>query len=388
MGAGDIITPQRRNCGTMGVHEELLQRDPQYGENRRQIESTALEAQARRARRVGVTRIPVVVHVVLRDPSAVSDEQVRSQIDALNRDFRFRNADRSRIPAPFVPFAVDCGIEFVLAQRDPDGRDTTGITRTATSRPGFGQDHTVKFQGKGGHDGWPFDRYLNLWVCQLTGGLLGYATFPAGTAAIDAIDGVVITHTAFGTTGTARRPFHLGRTTTHEVGHWLNLLHIWGDDKGGCERSDNVADTPNQAQENYGKPEFPHVSCNNGPFGDMFMNYMDYVDDDAMFMFTAEQRSRMDATLLGPRASIVSSDGLRDQQPDAVLALESPTAFEATPDWDPVVRAAVLLPVERAGSRPRTVFDGKGWVSVDAVVKEGALPSRASEPSGVSGGRG
>jgi hypothetical protein len=117
----------------------------------------------------------------------------------------------------------------------------------------------------------------------------------------------VITHTGFGTTGTAAPPFHLERTATHEIGHWLNLYHIWGDDGTGCGGSDEVNDTPNQGSENTGKPSFPHISCNNGPNGDMFMNYMDYTDDDSMYMFTAGQVIRMEATLEGPRSSFLKN---------------------------------------------------------------------------------
>ena len=116
-------------------------------------------------------------------------------------------------------------------------------------------------------------------------------------------DGVVILHAAFGTTGTAAAPFGLGRTTTHEVGHWLNLRHIWGD-TNDCSGSDQVSDTPRATAPNYGKPDWPHITCNNGPNGDMFMNYMDYVDDAAMFMFTQAQAARMNATLAGPRKKI------------------------------------------------------------------------------------
>jgi hypothetical protein len=115
----------------------------------------------------------------------------------------------------------------------------------------------------------------------------------------------VITFSGFGTTGTAAAPFNLGRTATHEVGHWLNLFHIWGDDGTGCAGTDNVADTPNQAGPNFGCPTFPHTSCSNGPNGDMFVNYMDYVDDACMVMFTAGQVTRMEATLSGPRASFL-----------------------------------------------------------------------------------
>jgi hypothetical protein len=132
--------------------------------------------------------------------------------------------------------------------------------------------------------------------------LLGYAQFPGGPPATD---GVVILNTAFGTKGTAAPPFNKGRTATHEIGHWLNLHHIWGDTQD-CSGTDYVADTPNAQLPNYSKPTFPHISCNNGPDGDMFMNYMDYVDDDSMFMFTTGQVARMVATLTGPRMSVVS----------------------------------------------------------------------------------
>jgi hypothetical protein len=141
---------------------------------------------------------------------------------------------------------------------------------------------------------------LNIWVCTLGGGLLGYAQFPGGPLATD---GVVILNTAFGTSGTATAPFNRGRSATHEIGHWLNLRHIWGDTEH-CEGTDFVTDTPNAKQPNFGKPTFPHVSCSNGPNGDMFMNYMDYTDDDSMFMFTAGQVTRMSATLDGPRSSL------------------------------------------------------------------------------------
>jgi hypothetical protein len=116
---------------------------------------------------------------------------------------------------------------------------------------------------------------------------------------------VVITHTGFGNTGTAAPPFGLGRTATHEVGHWLNLFHIWGDDGQGCSGSDGVDDTPNQAGSNGGCPTFPHITCNNGPNGDMFMNYMDYTDDACMFMFTQGQVDRMEACLAGPRTTFL-----------------------------------------------------------------------------------
>jgi hypothetical protein len=225
---------------------------------------------------------------------------VKSQIAVLNKDFRATNADKSKVPGVWKGFVADAKLKFALAKKDPDGTATTGITRTKTTRDSFGTSNAVKKTSQGGADAWPSDRYLNIWICNLGDGLLGYAQFPGGPAATD---GVVILYSAFGTSGAVGPPFNLGRTATHEVGHWLNLRHIWGD-RNDCGGTDFVPDTPNQQLPNTGKPTFPHVTCNNGPNGDMFMNYMDYVDDDTMFMFTPAQVVRMNATLAGARKKI------------------------------------------------------------------------------------
>jgi hypothetical protein len=241
------------------------------------------------------------VHVVFNTAAEnISDDQILTQIHGLNRNYRRRNFDWVKTPSVWSGLATDAKIKFALATTDPDGKPTDGITRTKTNRTSFADDDSVKDATKGGANGWPSDRYLNLWVCALGGGLLGYAQFPGGPAATD---GVVIQNTAFGKYGSAVAPFDLARTAVHEVGHWLNLHHIWGD-TADCSGSDLVADTPTQQHPNFGKPTFPHVSCGNGPNGDMFMNFMDYVDDDTMVMFTAGQVERMRATLDGPRSTI------------------------------------------------------------------------------------
>ena len=290
--------PTRRKCATSEVNRLLLNTDPEYARLRSEIEDLTDVETARgfAAAAPKVRTIPVVVHVVYKTAAQnISDAQIKSQIKVLNEDFRRTNADASKVPAVFQPLHADCNIQFKLATKDIFGASATGITRTKTNKSSFSFNDAVKSSDKGGADPWPARRYLNIWVCQLGGGLLGYAQFPGGPSATD---GVVILNTAFGDTGTATDPFDLGRTTTHEVGHWLNLFHIWGDDGTGCKGSDHCADTPNQASENFGKPTFPHISCKNGPNGDLFM---DYTDDDAMFMFTAGQAMRMNATLNGPR---------------------------------------------------------------------------------------
>ncbi len=306
------MSERRRTCGAMIHHEILMETDPDYRQQRLSIEmaSREYETDSARARAVfPIITIPVVVHVVYNTAAQnISDAQIASQIRILNEDYRMQNADRSGIPDPFKPLAADAKIEFKLAVRDPDGNSTNGITRTFTRERSFDSfSDSVKFNSTGGKDAWPRDKYLNMWVCDLSSGLLGYAQFPGGAAATD---GVVMDYQYFGDIGTATAPFDKGRTTTHEVGHWLNLRHIAGDDFGACTGSDQIDDTPNQADQNFGRPIFPHITCGNGPDGDMFMNYMDYVDDVAMFMFTADQVARMRAALDGPRASIKTSDAL------------------------------------------------------------------------------
>ncbi len=296
--------PTRRFCATSEVHRQLLSVDPDYRLARSEIENMTDATQARGFLAAApVTRtIDIVVHVVYKtERQNISNAQIQSQIRILNQDFRMKNRDRSKVPDVFKPLQSDTRIRFRLAPKDVFGNATSGITRTRTALPAFSFDDGVKSSRTGGADPWPSRRYLNLWVCQLGDGLLGYAQFPGGPRATD---GVVILHTAFGDTGTATAPFDRGRTTTHEVGHWLNLFHIWGDDGTGCHGSDHVPDTPNQASENFGEPVFPHVSCDNGPHGDLFMNYMDYVDDRAMLMFTAGQATRMNAALNGPRQQL------------------------------------------------------------------------------------
>ena len=333
----DNAAPPVRSCGTMDVHRRLLSADPAYARMRDQIEDEARRYELGESAplRIGVTRIPVVVHVVWNTPSQnISDAQVASQIDVLNRDFRRTNPDYTTTPAAYLPLATDAQIEFYLATATPAGGPSNGIERRQTTVTSFGSNDAVKSAASGGMDAWPAANYLNIWVCPLGGGLLGYAQFPGGPAATD---GVVILQSAFGTNGTAAAPFNLGRTTTHEVGHWLNLNHIWGDDGTGCTGTDNVADTPNQGGPNFSAPTFPHLSCSNGPNGDMFMNYMDYVDDRVMVMFSAGQVARMQACLDGVRSSIGTAAG------NAIRPSSQPVVA-----WGPNRLDAFVLGTDRA----------------------------------------
>jgi PKD repeat protein len=256
----------------------------------------------------------VVVHVIWKTSQQnIPDAQIISQIEVLNEDYRRLNADTTNTPVMFQGVAADVEIEFCLATTDPDGNPTDGITRTETTVNSFTQNNAMKYTSQGGHDAWPSDHYLNIWVCNLGGGLLGYAQFPNGPATTD---GVVIGYQFFGYNSPGGYPYHLGRTTTHEVGHWLNLYHIWGDDGGACTGTDLVADTPNQGGEYYGCPPFPQSSCGSE---DMFQNYMDYSDDGCMNIFTAGQKTRVHAAINVFRTELFESMGCVSDLPTAAF---------------------------------------------------------------------
>jgi Secretion system C-terminal sorting domain/Pregnancy-associated plasma protein-A len=238
--------------------------------------------------------IPVVVHILYNtNAENISDAQVQSQIDVLNADYQKQNADTAEIPAYYRSLAANCGFRFGLALADTNGQSTTGIIHKYTNNSYFTIDDDIKSAATGGDDGWDRDRYLNIWVGNLTGDVLGYSSVVGGAKATD---GVVVLYTAFGTTGKATAPFNLGRTAVHEVGHWLNMIHTWGDDSCG---TDLVADTPPQQGPTYGDPSGIIVSCGNTPYGNLYQDYMDFTDDIGMHLFTNGQKARM-LTLFAP----------------------------------------------------------------------------------------
>ena len=320
--AWNLAYSQQRTCASHDVHNALLASDPDYVAKRAAIEAQIDRYIQHPVKQRGIKTIPVVVHVIYRTANEnISDAQILSQIDILNKDFRKLNTDWTNTPAPFINSVADCGVQFCLAQVDPNGNPTTGIVRVPTTVTTFTANDAVKYTAQGGDDAWDRNKYLNIWVCNMMG-YLGYASFPGSPAAVD---GVVVQHSAFGTGGNTMWPYNLGRTATHEIGHWMNLFHIWGDDGTGCLGSDRVDDTPNQAGYNSACPTYPKVSCNNGPNGDMFMNFMDYTNDACMYMFTAGQKLRIDATFAfgGPRWAILSSNACNSNacgMPDSLYA--------------------------------------------------------------------
>ena len=301
---------QKRLCGASSLWESNLHQNPNLLDQQQTIERyTKNWIATHTASQRDIITIPIVVHVVWKNATDnISEEQILSQITVLNQDFRKMNTDlESNVPNSFLAFAADTEIEFCLATKDPAGNSTNGITRTHTDVSFIGSNQQVHYSNLGGKNGWSPEDYLNIWVARIDTEH-GRATAP-GTAMTPEEDGVVIDPSVFGTTGLAANnaPFHLGRTATHEIGHYLNLMHIWGSGNGGdCSVDDEVADTPKQITWYTACPDPQAFTCSSK---DMFMNYMDYVDDDCMGLFTHGQKARMLAALAGPRNSLLSSEG-------------------------------------------------------------------------------
>lgn len=287
------VSVDKRLCPSEEIRNEMLASDPSARARVADIEDkTARFIQDRALGRVladGTVEIPVVVNVLYRTTAEnITDAQIQSQIDVLNADYSGTNADASKIPAEFKTIAAgNTGIKFRLVK----------TVRKSTKTRSWRTNDAMKTASKGGIDATDPTQYLNMWVVGDMGSILGYATFPESAGLWN--DGVVMAKNYFGKTSAA--PYNLGRTTTHEVGHYLNLRHIWGD--GTCA-TDYVDDTPTQQDKNFGVPSYPQYDvCGGVSRSIMFMNYMDYVDDAAMYMFSAGQKSRMQA--------IVASNGVR-----------------------------------------------------------------------------
>ena len=290
--------------------------------------------------------IPVVVHVIYHADNAevenVSDEQVQSQIDVLNEDYNIINENILDVPAIWQPLVRNSKIKFVLANTDTNGNYTNGITRTATNITNAFSifDNRIYSKADGGQNAWNSNYYLNIWVCDLENNVLGFAAFP-GT--IQNSDGVVINYKAFGRFKNTKAPYNYGRTATHEVGHWLNLIHIWGDDNGGCSNDDAISDTPKQANSNTRCPSFPKTdACTDTAPGIMYMNYMDYTDDRCMSFFTNRQVERMKLALSTNRQSLVTSNGLAspniNQTDVSIDSIENPVTYSVNRCFQPRVK--------------------------------------------------
>ena len=347
--------PLVRKCASNEVLQQQLADDPARATALQQIENQTAAYILAQQKNGGnnmqaLVTIPVVFHVVYNTSAQnISDAKCIAQLNQLNLDFARMNSDAGNTPAAFAGLAVNTQIQFCLAQRDPSGNATTGIVHKSTTVTSFSSNDNVKRTANGGDNAWDATKYLNIWTCNLGGGLLGYAQFPGGSTSTD---GVVVLYSSVGSMaspGTAS-PYHLGRTATHEVGHWLNLRHIWGDESA-CNADDLVSDTPQQKAENYGCPSYPQTTqsggrCSAADPSSMFMNYMDYTDDACMNMFSSGQASRMQALFAssGARYSIMSSLGCTAPSGGTCnvatgLAASSITSSSATLSWAAVTGA-------------------------------------------------
>ncbi len=272
--------------------------------------------------------IPVVVHVIYGSKNEnISDLQITTQINALNLDFNKANSELDKTPTLFKPLIADCRIQFRLAARTPDGHATNGVLRYSRTARTWGINNDIKRPTSGGVAPWNPELYLNIWVCNIGDGILGYASFPGCAAAVD---GVVVDFTAFGTTETARAPFNKGRTCTHEIGHWLGLFHTWGDRECG---DDFIADTPMQKNAHIGNVTTPQYSDCTGLIQlDMTMNFMEYVNDACMWLFTEGQKKRMRTVLTDNnlRGNINRSDSAIPVLENGCEAIKKVAAYYVT----------------------------------------------------------
>ncbi|MEO5570638.1 MAG: M43 family zinc metalloprotease [Bacteroidia bacterium] len=378
-----------RICSTVEHDKYIRSLHPEYAKERDELESkiadyiTSHPAQ----RYSGVTvNIPVVVHIVwdsLHPERNLSDEQIVSQIDVLNEDFNITNANIAEVPSVWANLVGSSRLIFSLARKDENGNPTNGITRRKSPVTSFSLSDAVKFDSSGGSNAWDNNHFLNIWVCNLESGssaILGYAQYPSNVS--PETDGIVINYQAFGRTGTdLKDQYNLGRTATHEIGHWLNLVHIWGDDDA-CSLSDHINDTPNQGEATYGCPSSPHASCNNSPNGDMFQNYMDYTDDKCMMFFTTDQRARMNAAFTMYRdtlryAELYTMNDIPMPNDLKITAIDSPAGLICNKYMLPGVK------IQNAGSNTVTSFTLGYRIDDDTMMYQewtgSLLPSESTE---------
>lgn len=289
-----------KHCGTDEMHQELFKNYPQYNSGiqrayeRLQADTKAYEKQAHE-KSDALFVIPIVFHVIHNyGVENINDDQIIDAVNQLNIQYRKLNADTSDIVNAFKSIAADAQIEFRLAQKDPNGNCTSGITRTVSPLTAIG-DHQVKSLIH-----WPPNKYLNVYICAEAAGLAGHALLPAAADTIPEWDGIVMAHDYIGTIGTSE--FFRRTVLSHEVGHFLNLQHIWGGNNvpnfyylpvgnaNNCNFDDEVDDTPLTIG-------WSSCGLNNSSCGslDNIQNYMDYAY--CALMFTEGQKTRMHACL-------------------------------------------------------------------------------------------
>ncbi len=314
---GTLFLPQmlkaQDKCATMAILEKKLTEKPAlrtlFNEGEVQFQKIVTDRVLRNKtmKAGGVVTIPVVFHVVGKSQSIATDAQLIAQLDTINKDYAGLNASESKIPSYFKTLFGKSGIQFALAKRTPGNEPTTGIVRYGTTRNSFADDdENIKHASQGGADAWDPNSYLNVWVCDLGSTILGYATFPNMGPANE--QGVAIHYKSL--PGSTNTDYNGGKTLTHEVGHYFNLYHIWGDDNGACSGTDYVSDTPNQADANRTlRSGVVTDNCTQSSPGIMYQNYMDYSPDANLYMFTTLQVARMEAAFTSYRSVMANSMG-------------------------------------------------------------------------------
>jgi Pregnancy-associated plasma protein-A len=284
-----------QHCASDEYLASMMKSDPSLKASHEQMEVyirnfTAAYKNTPSAR--SIITIPVVFHVVYNTAAQnVSDQMIASQLSVLNTTYSASE------------------FKFVMAKRTPTNTATNGIERKQTTVASFSTNDNVKSSTSGGLNAWDAKKYLNIWLCNLGGGILGYSTFPSSLASQPTKDGVVILYSSL--PGGSAAPYNLGITATHEIGHWLGLYHTF---QGGCAKSDTnggdlVADTPAEKSAAFGCPTGRNTCTSVG--NDPITNYMDYTDDGCMTNFTAGQKTRFLASFAagGYRVGILSSLG-------------------------------------------------------------------------------
>ncbi len=315
-----------RNCGVTTSKQQLRLEDSNFKTNDDAIQArfnnyTKFNTVTTREDKTFI--IPVVVHVFYNSEGEnITDAQIQSQLDALNRDYNAGSIDINKTPVAFKKVLANCKVQFVLAKLDPNQAPTTGITRHKSTKQFWGLRDDVKKPASGGAAPWNPKNYLNFYVARIGDGVLGYSSFPGCKAEVE---GVVIDPSCFGTTGIVHAPFNKGRTAVHEVGHWLGLNHIWGDADCGDDR---ISDTPTQQGAHYGTiTQTLYSNCTGKNTEDMTMNFMDYVNDESMWMFTEGQKAMM--------WSLLTKGGYRE-------ALDAPTLANPASTCDAPIFGSVL----------------------------------------------